>query len=89
MDPRTGELAIIVDESKERLIKSLYKNVEVLRGEIEAEQKGFVPLDKQSSRDAHEMLKAGKNTVPLSHPANRHERRLMEKRRRLLAKRQR
>lgn len=84
MDPRTGELAIIVDDDQFNKMKQLLKGFQT---EAEAQEAGFVPLGEALSRDAEKMIEAGKSVVPLSQPGNRHERRLMKKRRRLLAKR--
>jgi hypothetical protein len=85
MDPRTGELAVIVDDrDREEKVRQLLK---AFRTEAEAQEAGFVPLGKELSRDADKMIKGGKSIVPLSRPENRHECRLMKKRRRPLAKR--
>ena len=84
MDLRTGELAVIVDDwDREEKVRQLLK---AFRTEAEAQEAGFVPLGKELSRDAEKLVKSGKSIVPLSQPANRHERRLMKKRRKLLAK---
>ena len=84
MDPRTGELAVIVDDLDRE--DEVERFIRIFSTGAEAQEAGFVPLGKELSRDAEKLVKSGKSIVPLSQPANRHERRLMKKRRRLLAK---
>ena len=84
MDPRTGELAVIVDDWDRE--DEVERFIRIFSTGAEAQEAGFVPLGKELSRNAEKLVKSGKSIVPLSQPANRHERRLMKKRRRLLAK---
>ena len=84
MDPRTGELAVIVDDWDRE--DEVERFIRIFRTGAEAQEAGFVPLGKELSRDAEKLVKNGKSIVPLSQPENRHERRLMKKRRKLLAR---